>query len=133
MAQRRPDGARDLSSPGGVASLVAWHLRRGSKAASRDSDHSLVHMSTVIHRRRNRRRDALARLGSAESDGLSLVREHRRESSPFDWGARAEKGAHLASNASERRLDSARRTVVTCLPVPVMCWCEWSGGSGAWR
>jgi len=35
----------------------------------------------VIHGRQKRRRDAVALLGSAESDGLSSLREHGRESS----------------------------------------------------
>jgi hypothetical protein len=39
-----------------------------------------------------RRRDALARLGSMESDGLSRVREHRRESFLYSTGRARREG-----------------------------------------
>src|SRR5882672_3099612 len=60
--------ATDLSAPSTPSDDVS--ITRG-----------LIHISTVIHRRQKRQRDAVALLGSEESDGLASLREHGLESS----------------------------------------------------
>src|SRR5437773_3219691 len=65
----------------------------------------LIHISTVIHRRRNGRCDAIGRLGPEESDGLARVHEHGRETSAFELERAPSRAKHGASDASERRLD----------------------------
>src|SRR5439155_9460984 len=52
----------------------------------------LIHISTAIHRPRNRRRDAVAWLGSEESDGMARVREHGRETSAIQLARAPGKG-----------------------------------------
>src|SRR2546426_2457593 len=52
----------------------------------------LVHISTAIHRQRNRRRDAIGRLGPAESDGLWRVREHSHDISAIQLARAPGKG-----------------------------------------
>src|SRR5438093_61358 len=91
----------------------------------------LVHISTVIHRPRNRRCDAIGQLGPAESNGLLRIREQGRETSAIELARAPGKGKPAHPMRSNEGLTAPLRGRHIRVPVQDLPLGEPGGGHGS--